>query len=99
MGGIGVMLNGTSETEIERRDGYVIVTPRSERAAWPTLNSDLNALDYPMTFTGMGMNSTWMGMGSEGMSPFNGIAGADDVGSGGQQGEGGKNQELDFFSF
>ena len=97
MGGMGVMLNGTGETEIERRDGYVMVTPRSERAAWPTLNSDLNALDYPMTFTGMGINGAWMGMGVEGMSPFNGISGVGDVG--GQQPEGGKNQELDFFSF
>ena len=99
MDGMGVMLNGTSETEIERRDGYVVVTPRSERAAWPTLNSDLNALDYPMTFTGMGINSTWMGIGCDGMSPFNGIVGVGDVGSDGQQDDGVKNQELDFFSF
>lgn len=98
MAGIGVMLSGTGETEIERRDGYVMVTPRSERAAWPTLNSDLNALDYPMTFTGMGINGAWMGMASEGMSPFNGISGVGDV-NGVQQGEGIKNQELDFFSF
>jgi hypothetical protein len=97
IGGIGAMLNSTTETEIERRDGYVMVTPRSERAAWPTLNSDLNALDYPMTFTGMGMNGAWMGMGSEGMSPFNGISVGDVVPSGQPGSE--KNHELDFFSF
>jgi hypothetical protein len=96
MGGVAVMMN-TGDTEIERRDGYVMVTPRSERAAWPTLNSDLNALDYPMTFTGMGMgiNGAWMGLTSEGMSPFNGMSVIGDV----IPQEGGKNQELDFFSF
>jgi len=81
----------------------VMVTPRSERAVWPTLNGELNALDYPMTFTGMGMSvngnqaGNWLGMGGEGMSPFQGQGG-------GMHGSGegevqGKNHELDFFSF
>lgn len=85
------------------RNGYVMVTPRSERAVWPTLNGELNALDYPMTFTGMGMSvngsqaGNWLGMGGEGMSPFQGQGG-------GMHGNGegevqGKNHELDFFSF
>ena len=41
-----------SERDVERQEGYVLLTPRSERAAWPTLDSNLNALDYPMTTFG-----------------------------------------------
>ena len=96
----------TGDGEMDRRstggDGYVMITPRSERAAWPNLNSDLNALDYPMTFTGMNMGgggslSGWMGQ--EGLSP---LIGGGMSGSGpGEMGDGmgGKNHELDFFSF
>ncbi|RDW77744.1 Zn2 DNA-binding protein-1 [Coleophoma cylindrospora] len=84
------------ETDLERRDGFVMITPRSERAAWPSLDANLNALDYPMTTFG-GMNampsSLWMGAG-EGLSPFptNGDGSAAIGGDG-------KNHELDFFSF
>ncbi|PVH68817.1 hypothetical protein DL98DRAFT_474418 [Cadophora sp. DSE1049] len=35
------------------RNGYVMVTPRSECAVWPSLNSDFNVLDHPMSFTWM----------------------------------------------
>jgi hypothetical protein len=94
-----------SENEMER-NGYVMVTPRSERAVWPTLNGELNVLDYPMTFTGMGMSvggnaaGNWLGLSGEGMSPFQGqgggMHGSGEGGAGdGQQ----KNHELDFFSF
>lgn len=84
-----------------------MITPRSERAVWPTLNSDLNALDYPMTFTGMGMGSAPLGWLGEGMSPFgvgsgtgNMNAGSEgDVGMGGALTGSEKNHELDFFSF
>jgi len=79
--------------DIEKRDGYVMITPRSERAAWPTLNSDLNALDYPMTFTGIGVIGGGLGWMGEGLSPFNGPM------NGGEVGEAGKNHELDFFQF
>lgn len=103
----GVMFAG--DNEIERRDGYVMVTPRSERAAWPSLSSDLNALDYPMTFTHGGMvfngganaNGGSLGawMGSESLSPFPGNGMGLSGGMEGGGGETGKNHELDFFSF
>jgi hypothetical protein len=100
MNPLGMVLNNENEME---RNGYVMVTPRCERAVWPTLNGELNALDYPMTFAGMGMSvngnqtGNWLGMGGEGMSPFQGQGG-------GMHGNGegevqGKNHELDFFSF
>lgn len=51
-----------------RGDGYVMITPRSERS-WPNLNSDLNALDYPMQFSiptpGMGWLGEGLGTGFE----------------------------------
>ncbi|KAG9235559.1 fungal-specific transcription factor domain-containing protein [Amylocarpus encephaloides] len=88
-------------------EGYVVITPRSERAAWPSLNGDLNALDYPMAFTGMsGMGTgatplTWLGdFGDAGV-----VAGGMGSGNGGgmgedDEGEGGeRRRELDFFSF
>jgi hypothetical protein len=91
--------NGSINGEdMDRRDGYVMITPRSERAAWPTLNSDLNALDYPMTFTGMDLSSEGIGewMGQEGLSPLMG-GGLGEMGPDGDSGM--KNHELDFFSF
>jgi hypothetical protein len=91
-----LMISGESDME-RRSDGFVMITPRSERTAWPTLNSDLNALDYPMGFTGMGMGGMgWMG--TEGLSPFTASA-TGLVGTGGEMGLDGKNHELDFFSF
>lgn len=87
---LSMMMGGE---DIEKRDGYVMITPRSERAAWPTLNSDLNALDYPMTFTGIGVIGGGLGWMGEGLSPFNGPM------NGGEVGEAGKNHELDFFQF
>lgn len=78
---VGMHLN--AETEMGR-NGYVMITPRSERAAWPMLNSDLNPLDYPMGFTGMNIGGAWMDMGEGGE--------CDGTGEG-------KNTELDFFSF
>ncbi|KAH8651824.1 fungal-specific transcription factor domain-containing protein [Tricladium varicosporioides] len=95
-----LMLNGNGIENEGRGDGFVMITPRSERAAWPSLSSDLNALDYPMTFTGMGMGNTplgWLGM--EGGSPFPGSGNLNGENNG-QDGSGqGKNHELDFFSF
>jgi hypothetical protein len=80
---------GTSEGA---GDGYVMITPRSERAVWPTLNNELNPLDYPMTFTGMVGNTPLNWLGEVG-SPY----GA--PGDGSAEGERGKRDELDFFSF
>lgn len=84
-----------------------MITPRSERAVWPTLNSDLNALDYPMTFTGMGMGNAPLGWLGEGMSPFgvgNGTGGINESSEGHMGMESAltgsdKNHDLDFFSF
>ena len=97
LGNTGIGFQG--DNDVERRDGYVMITPRSERATWPTLNSDLNALDFPMGFSAGGHlgldGGMWMGDGS-GLSPqgFGGTI------TGSVEGvEGGKNQELDFFSF
>jgi hypothetical protein len=84
--------------DTEPRDGYVMITPRSERAAWPNLTSDLNALDYPMHFSNVGM--PWMGQdlcGEYGGTDMDVL-----VGGGGQNGVGqtvGGNKELDFFQF
>lgn len=111
-GSIGIP--GFQDTEnMKQQDGYVLITPRSERTAWPMLNSDLNALDYPMTFTGMGMGNglqgnLWMDGtgfggalgGDEGELDSHGGVGLGD-GSGGHVSEQtqSKNQELDFFQF
>jgi len=88
----------------ERRDGYVMITPRSERS-WPNLNADLNALDYPMQFSihtpGMGWLGEGLGTGfEEGTHRFEGevdaLAGVDTpVESAGARDK----QELDFFQF
>lgn len=84
------------EADMDRRDGYVMITPRSERTAWPSLDANLNALDYPMTTFG-GMNAVtgnlWMDAG-EGLSPFP-MSGDGNGTIGGAS----KNHELDFFSF
>ncbi|KAG9244398.1 fungal-specific transcription factor domain-containing protein [Calycina marina] len=45
----------------DRRDGYVMSTPRSEASAWPKLTSDLNALDYPMQFSIPTPGMSWLG--------------------------------------
>jgi hypothetical protein len=91
---VGMRLN--TETEVGR-NGYVMTTPRSERAAWPMLNSDLNPLDYPMGFTWMNVGGAWMGVG-EGLSSSDVVVG---MGEGGECAGAGqeKNTELDFFSF
>lgn len=94
---------------IKHQDGYVMITPRSERAAWPNLNSDLNALDYPMGF-GLNAGNMWLDNVSlgGGNAAFGGGDGTDlrdleaGIGEGGDshdQGGDGKNQELDFFQF
>lgn len=74
-----------------------MVTPRSERAAWPTLDFNLNALDYPMTTIGMNMNGASHWLGTDEISPFpsSGLGGNDGIGANGDR----KNHELDFFSF
>jgi len=88
----------------ERRDGFVMVTPRSE-GPWPNLNSDLSALDYPMQFSvptpGMGWLGEGLGTGfEEGLHRFDEVDGLNGVGSpvGGSTGVRDK-QELDFFQF
>jgi len=89
----------------ERRDGYVMITPRSERS-WPNLNSDLNALDYPMQFSiptpGMGWMSEGLGNGfEEGTHRFDaegeGLIGVETpIGANATMRD---KQELDFFQF
>lgn len=80
-----------------------MITPRSERTTWPTLNNDLNALDYPMGFTGMGMGVMNGWMGTEGLSPFTaqqleaGLHGSSGAGDSGEAN--GENTDLDFFSY
>jgi len=102
-------IGGSATTQLfqgddERRDGYAMVTPRSERS-WPNLNSDLNALDYPMQFSvptpGMGWLSEGLGTGfEEGAHRFDGEADglvsldASDGATGTRD-----KQELDFFQF
>ncbi|KAL5319230.1 hypothetical protein ACEPPN_012280 [Leptodophora sp. 'Broadleaf-Isolate-01'] len=57
-----VVGEGEREAERERNGGYgydPMVTPRSECAAvWPSLNSDFNVLDQPMSFTWMSGSSS-----------------------------------------
>ena len=105
MGGGGISFPG--DNDVERRDGYVVITPggmsRSERATWPTLNSDLNVLDYPMTFTGMGMQGgMWVDNASLGGTQFSG-GGMGCETSGEVDADGNvkapSGHELDFFSF
>lgn len=105
MGGGSISFPG--DNDVERRDGYVVITPggvsRSERATWPTLNSDLNVLDYPMTFTGMGMQGgMWMDNASLGGTQFS--DGGMGYGTSGEVDADGNvkapsGHELDFFSF
>ncbi|CAG8951391.1 hypothetical protein HYFRA_00007303 [Hymenoscyphus fraxineus] len=82
---------------------FVMITPRSERAAWPMLNNDLNSLDYPMTFSGVGMGNAPLGWLEGELSPFgagNGDLGVErDFGMGGALIGSAKNHELDFLSF
>jgi hypothetical protein len=96
----------SSSSDIKHQDGYVMITPRSERAAWPMLNSDLNALDYPMAFTGM--NGVHSGMWMDDSSGLDGgfqagLGGVElddaDVNGNGNGSGAIKNQELDFFQF
>lgn len=93
--GLGMVQGG----EDMERNGYVMIPAGSgsERTAWPSLTSDLNVLDYPMSFTRMDMSGNgqnWWDVG-EGGSPLVGQGG-----NGGGNGLGeGKNTELDFFSF
>lgn len=82
------------DNEVRNLDGYVMITPRSERSAWPNLNSDLNALDYPMTFTGMG---DMQGFGWD-QGGFSAALEGQGLGDGSSE-VGRKNQELDFFQF
>ncbi len=77
----GILGSMSSENEKER-NGYVMVAPQCERAAWPNLNSDVNVLDYPMSFTGM-ENTNWIDMVGSSLS--------------GEM-QGARNTELDFFS-
>lgn len=94
----------TTTTTNPNDSSFVMITPRSERTIWPTLNNDLNALDYPMGFTGlagMGVNG-WMG--AEGLSPFTAgqlEAGMVSGGNGGVNGNGahGEGDDLDFFGY
>lgn len=96
---ISSSLGFTGENDIKHQDGYVMITPRSERAAWPNLNSDLNALDFPMTFTGMGgMPGMWMDNSTLGSSSTFG-AQMNDESALGEGASDGKNHELDFFQF
>jgi hypothetical protein len=87
----GISFQG--DNDVERRDGYVLITPRSERAAWPNLTADLNALDYPMGFDYGGAGGLgWMGQ--EELA-FEGLGGETGSIGGGVRGK----EELDFFQF
>lgn len=79
-------------------NSFVMVAPRSETATWPSLNSDPNALDYPMTTFGVGMKVEWMWIGAGAMCPFlhSGLGG----GTGLEDGVDGKhNLDFSYFKF
>ena len=95
------LMNHPGPSSATDSSSFVMITPRSERAIWPTLNNDLNALDYPMGFTGlsgMGVNG-WMG--AEGLSPFTAgqLEAGLNGGGNGIHGENGTDGDLDFFGY
>jgi hypothetical protein len=96
--GLGSPALVSCETDMSCGGDSVAITPRCERAAWPT-NSDLDALDldYPMMCAGMDVVSTPPWIEQEALSPIpeNGMSGA----GSGDIGSDGGNHELDFFSF
>ncbi len=92
--GNGIGMGQSGGDEMERNYVVIPAGTGSERTAWPSLTSDLNVLDYPMSFTRMDMGGgqNWMDI-LEGASPITGM------GQGNGGGAEGKNTELDFFSF
>ncbi|RDL31452.1 Zn2 DNA-binding protein [Venustampulla echinocandica] len=97
--GLPALHNHLVEEE-DRCDGYAMLTPHSEGAVWPNINSDVNTLDYPMTYPETDMSRTQVGwVSGEGFDP---IAPHNmDVGiRTGKTLEGPRGgQELDFFNF
>jgi len=72
-------------------NGYVVITPQSDRAGWPNLSNELNVLDHPMSYTWMGPNQTWTDLAE---NPMIGENMSETM-----EGEEQRNTKLDFFSF